>query len=817
MASLLWTILTPQGFEPHGYCFLWTRPLLWLYIVSDSLITLSYYSIPIALIYFVRKRRDLAFNWVFLFFAVFIVACGTTHLMALWTLWSPLYWLDAAVKAVTAAASVVTAVALWPLIPKALALPSPAQLEAANLSLQEEVCERHRAQEALRAAYDEMEKRVRERTRELTSTAEALQAEITEHELAEQALRESEAKYWALVTQINDGLFVVDVQGVITFANRALAQIHGLESPEQLVGRSLFEFIAPIALDHVKELFTGAVETGITAEVVETQIVRADGESAFIEIKSVPILEDGRVAGFRGILRDVTERKRTEGQIRLQAAALEGAANGIVITDRNGTIRWVNPAFTRLTGYTAEEVVGRTPRLLRSGRHDQAFYRNLWATVLSGRVWQGEIVNRRKDGRLYTEAQTITPVPDEHGDIAHFIAIKQDITEHKRMEEQLRQAQKLEAIGLLAGGIAHDFNNLLNGIIGFAELALKELPEGSRGASYLARVPRLGRQAGSLIGQLLAFARKAPLERQPLDLNPLLKESGKLLQRTFPETITIQVEPAFEPLVANADLGEVQQIILNLATNARDAMPHGGVLTLRLVPVTLTESSLGDHPHRRPGAFACLTVADTGTGIPSAVRDRIFEPFFTTKALGHGTGLGLASVYGIVHQHEGWLEVETAEGQGSAFHVFLPIVPIPADVTPSVGGAMPHGRETLLLVEDNPIVLEMGEILLSDLGYTVFTAADGVEALAVFRTHPNIALVLTDAIMPRMGAADLIPALRALNPDIKVLVSTGYAPDEIRRTLEHLKINGYIRKPFSQADVATAVRAGIDGSVLGRR
>ena len=690
MVSLLWTILTPQGFEPHGYCFLWTRSLLWLYIVSDSLITLSYYSIPIALIYFVRKRRDLAFKRVFLFFAVFIIACGTTHLMAIWTLWSPLYWLDAAVKAVTATASIATAVALWPLIPKALALPSPAQLEAANLALQEEARERNRVQEALRTAYDEVEERVRERTRELTRTTEALQAEIA-------------------------------------------------------------------------------------------------------------------------------ERRQREERLRLQGVALESAANAIAITDRGGRMTWVNPAFATLTGYTSEEVLGQTPRLLKSDTHDQAFYHNLWKTILSGRVWCGEIVNRRKDGSLYTEEQTITPVLDEHGDITHFIAIKQDITEHKRLEAQLRQAQKLEAIGLLAGGVAHDFNNLLNGVIGFSELALRELPEGSKGASYLSRVPGLGRQAAVLISQLLAFARKAPLERRPLDLNPLLKESGKMLQRTLPETITIQTEPSFEPLIANADVGEVQQIILNLATNARDAMPSGGTLTLRLAPVTLTEASLGCYPLRRPGAFACLTVTDTGTGIPAAIRDRIFEPFFTTKELGQGTGLGLASVHGIVHQHEGWLEVETAEGQGSAFHVFLPIVPIPADATPSAAKMMPHGRETLLLVEDNPMVLEMGEILLSDLGYTVLAAADGVQALAVFRAHPEIALVLTDAIMPRMGAADLIPALRALTPDITVLVSTGYAPDEIRRTLDHLRVSGYVRKPLSQADLATAVRAAIDGPVPGRR
>src|SRR5574337_612771 len=656
-----------------------------------------------------------------------------------------------------------------------------------------------------------------EHTKELAAANQALRAKIAEHERTEQFLRESENTYRALVNEINDWLFVVDAQGVITFANRSLAKIQGVKSPEQLLGRCFLEFIAPIELNRIQELFFRAVETGTMAEVIESQIVRSDGERAFIEVKSVPILKDGRVVGLRGILRDVTERKRAEGRMRLQAAALEAAANGIVITDRNGTIRWVNPAFTRLTGYTAEEAIGRNPRVLKSGAHDQAFYRNLWETVLSGRVWQGEIVNRRKDGSLYTEEQTITPVRDERGEIAYFIAIKQDITERGRLEDRLRQAQKLEAIGLLAGGIAHDFNNHLNGIIGFAELALEQMPADSKAYRYLSRVPQMGRQAADLVGQMLSFARKAPLQRKPLDLDSLLQEMVSILQRTLPETITIKLEPTDEPLTVNADGAQIQQILLNLATNARDAMPHGGTLTLRLTPVTLIEASLGGHPERRSGAFACLTVTDTGTGIPANIRDRLFEPFFTTKEIGRGTGLGLASVYGIARQHEGWIEVETAEGQGSAFHVFLPLISTPAAAAPSAEKTLPRGTETLLLVEDNPIVLELGEILLSGLGYTVFTAVDGVEALAAFRTHPGIALVLTDAIMPRMGAVDLIPALRALTPDIKVLVSTGYAPDEIRRTLDHLGLSGYIRKPFSQADLAVAVRAAIDGPVPGKR
>jgi len=762
-----------------------------------------------------------------------------------------------------------------------------------------------------------------------------LQAETAEYERTEKAMREGEDRCCALVNEINDGLFAVDAQGVITFANRALAKIHGLESPEQLIGRSFLEFIAPVELNRVQDLFARAVEARTPPEVVETQIVRPDGKTAFVEIKPVPILEDGRIVGIQGVLRDITEhkrselalreaydllvavmdaspagitildrdgnvrlwspaaerifgwrkeeilggpllivppdkreeyqalreralagesiagvevvrrkkdgspvdislwtaplrdegvgvsgivgimvniteRKRVEGRIRLQAAALEAAANGIIITDRNGTIIWVNPAYTRLTGYRANEAIGQNSRILKSGQHDQAFYHNLWETVLSGRVWQGEIVNRHKDGSLYTEEQTVTPVRDERGDITHFIAIKQDIAERRRLEDRLRQAQKLEAIGLLAGGIAHDFNNHLNGIIGFAELALEQMPADSKGYRHLSRVPAIGRQAADLVGQVLSFARKAPLQRKPLDLDPLLRETVSILRRTLPETIAIELEPTHEPLVVNADGAQVQQILLNLATNARDAMSQGGTLTLRLTPIILIEASLGGHPERRPGAFACVTVADTGTGIPATIRDRIFEPFFTTKETGHGTGLGLASVYGIAHQHEGWIEVETAEGQGSAFHVFLPLIPTPAEVAPSAEKPLPRGTETLLLVEDNPMVLELGEILLSGLGYTVLSAADGVEALATFQAHSGIAMVLTDAVMPRMGAANLIPALRVLNPEIKVLVATGYAPDEIQHSLESLGVIGYVRKPFSQADLAIAVRAAID-------
>lgn len=492
---------------------------------------------------------------------------------------------------------------------------------------------------------------------------------------------------------------------------------------------------------------------------------------------------------------------------------VEWAPYALVIVDTEGRICLVNRQTEQLFGYTREELVGLPVEVLVPER-----LRNLHRGYRAGYFTNArprpmgmglDLYGRCKDGSEFPVDISLGPLEAEEGMLV--IAAIRDITERKRAEEELRQAQRLEAVGLLAGGVAHDFNNLLNGIIGFVELALRELPPGSTGHNRLSRVPGLGRQAADLIARLLTFARQAPQERKPLDLNALLKETAEFLRRTLPETLTLRVEPAPEPMVVEADLAQTQQLFLNLATNARDAMPGGGTLSLRLIPVTLTAASVGGGPERRPGDFVCLTVADTGTGIPAAIRDRIFDPFFTTKAPGQGTGLGLASVYGTVHQHQGWIEVETAEGQGTAFQIFLPQLPGPVPVAPAVAETLPRGTETLLVVEDNPMVLELGEIFLTQVGYTVLTARDGTEALEVFRAHSEIALALTDAIMPRMGAEALIPALRALNPRIKILVATGYASAEIRASLDHLPLLGYIQKPFRQAELALAVRTALDG------
>jgi len=479
--------------------------------------------------------------------------------------------------------------------------------------------------------------------------------------------------------------------------------------------------------------------------------------------------------------------------------------------DAEGSVRSVNKFGAKQLGYTVDELVGQS--VLKAIHEDdkQAVLEQLRACFQNlAQPVQWEFRKVRKDGSILWVREVARAVHDADGHPVGLI-VCEDITERRHLEEQLRQAQKLESLGRLAGGVAHDFNNLLSGIIGFTELALREVAPDSKVHRYLSRVPQLGHQASDLIAQLLAFARKAPMERKPLDLNLLLNETGKMLKRIIPESIAIELAPASQPVVVQADLAQVQQILLNLSTNARDAMPEGGRLSLRLVPVTISEADLGGHPDRRQGQFACLTVVDTGSGIPAAIRDRIFEPFFTSKESGKGTGLGLASVHGIVHQHEGWIEVETAEGQGTAFRVFLPLLSIPAAAPRSVEEVIPQGVEAVLLVEDDPMLQELGETSLTQLGYTVFVAADGIEALEAFRAHPEIALVVTDAVMPRMSAVDLIPSLRALNPAIKVLVTTGYTPEHVRTTLDHLQLSGYIQKPFLLGELAQAVRSALDG------
>ena len=502
--------------------------------------------------------------------------------------------------------------------------------------------------------------------------------------------------------------------------------------------------------------------------------------------------------------------QKHEQQLLLQATALEAAADAIMITDPRGNILWINPAFTELTGYSAQEVIGRNPRVLKSGAHDAGFYHSLWQTILRGEPWSSEVTNRRKDGAFYFGEQTITPVRSQEGQITHFIGIMNDITERKRLEEQFIQSQKMEVVGHLAAGVAHDFNNILAVIIGYSDLMNLELGPDHPLRKHLREIRHAGDRASALTQQLLIFSRKQKVQGAVLDLNQILAGMDKMLRRLINENIALTVLPGKEIRRLKADSNHLGQILMNLIVNARDAMPGGGQLTIETSNVTLDQTYSRAHPEVLPGEYVMLAITDTGTGMTDEVKSNLFEPFFTTKPKGKGTGLGLATCLTIAKQSGGHIDFQSDLGQGTTFRIYFPCVdqPLeaPAQLIPT--DALPGGTETLLLVEDEPSVRHLAHEVLETQGYTVLRATNGRDALNLVRGHrgPPISLVITDVIMPLMGGKVMAEWLQTTYPHLKVLFTSGYTDDAIAH---HGVLDpgvSFLPKPYTPATLMHKVR-----------
>jgi PAS domain S-box-containing protein len=514
-----------------------------------------------------------------------------------------------------------------------------------------------------------------------------------------------------------------------------------------------------------------------------------------------------------GLRVEVAERQRTESILRLQGAALDASADAIIITDEHARIAWVNPAFTALTGYAPSDAIGRNPReLLKSGVQDDVFYSEMWETIGSGHAWRGEMTNRRKDGTLYSENMTITPVRSPTGDVTHFVAIKRDLTDEKRLKAQFLQAQKMESVGRLAGGIAHDFNNLLTVINGTAELACNALTDDDPLRADFNEIHRAGERAAGLTRQLLAFSRKQIMKPQLLDLTTLVADLRSLLQRVIGEDVILVIPTAGSQSVVKADPGQLEQVLMNLVVNARDAMPDGGTVTIETKDVTVSSIRDGMYESMHPGSYVAISVRDTGTGMDEQTRARLFEPFFTTKEQGKGTGLGLATVYGIVEQSGGHIAVDTAPGQGTTFTVYLPrAVGATAD-GPRVGAApLAAGRETILVVEDEPAVQQMARRMLASGGYTVLTANSGVDALRLLDGYGRtVHLMLSDVVMPGMSGPDLAARTAVTRPRMKVVFTSGHTENAALRltALDHSQ--AFIPKPYMMAELMRKVRETLE-------
>ncbi len=504
--------------------------------------------------------------------------------------------------------------------------------------------------------------------------------------------------------------------------------------------------------------------------------------------------------------------QQVEEQAHIQSSALEGAANSIILTDKAGKILFANKAFCAMTGYVPEEVLGKTPNFLNSGEHDAGFFEKLWKTILAGGVWQGELINRRKNGTLYNEEMTITPIRESNGEITHFIAVKEDITQRNKLRERLSHVKKMEAIGQLAGGVAHDFNNLLTVIHGNVELVLmdeSQLKDQNR--QCLKQVTEATERAGNLTRQLLAFGRKQDIQFKPLNLNDVIGNFTKMLKRVIGEHITLQCSYAQDLFPVNADVGMIEQILINLIVNARDAMPEGGFIAVTTEAVSVDGAYVETHPEAQSGEYACITVADTGMGIYPEYLPRIFEPFFTTKEVGKGTGLGLATVYGIVKQHKGWVEVSSQLGSGTIFKIFLP-----AGISGGVIHSLPQtkakpagGNEKILLVEDDADVRMVARDVLEVSGYHVWDAANGLEALKVWKANAlEIDLLLTDVILPGgLNGRELADRLCRERPGLKVILMSGYSPERLGKIQSHSRL---LHKPFSLENLTETVRTCLD-------
>jgi PAS domain S-box-containing protein len=619
-------------------------------------------------------------------------------------------------------------------------------------------------------------------------------------------VRTSQELLQSVIEGMGDPVFVKDTDSRYLLINQATVQLFGVTRAE-VVGRGAEAVFPPEVAPFVQESDARVLREGVAMTFEETLPTRM-GNRRFLVSKAPRRDAQGAIIGLVGVARDITDLKQADETIRRLSTAVDQSPAAVIITDPSGRIVYVNRKFTEISGYSSEEVVGQNPRLLKSGKTSADQYRQLWSTIQSGATWRGEYQNRRKNGDLYWASTTIAPVKDESGTITHFVAIQEDVTDTRSLEAQLRQAQKMEAVGRLAGGVAHDFNNLLTVITSYSQLLLEDMAAADPRRADLQEIQRAAIGAAGLTRQLLAFSRQQVLEPRVLNLNDVLSAAGKMLQRLIGEDVALQLTLAPDLGNVKADPGQIEQVIMNLAVNARDAMPDGGKMTIETSNIDLDASYAAQHAVVAPGSYILVAVTDTGSGMDEPTKARLFEPFFTTKEIGRGTGLGLATVYGIVKQSNGYIWVYSELGHGTSFKVYLPRVSEAAAAAAETRPLLLNGgTETILLAEDASGVRAVAQEILKRLGYTVLVANDGHSALQLARARTElIHLLITDVIMPEMSGRQLADRLKEQRPGLKVLFVSGYTDDAIVRHGMLEPGIAFLQKPFTPQTLARKVR-----------
>ena len=599
----------------------------------------------------------------------------------------------------------------------------------------------------------------------------------------------------------------------LSFVGSEVEKLTGY-TPAEILGKPMAwrGLIHPDDLRSVQETIRSCIRRREPILRMEYRIIHKDGERRWISDRRQMVYDEGgKLLCVDGLCMDISEQKRTEEERRRLAAAVEYAADAVMVTDTEWIIQYVNPAFEKVTGYAKEEVLGRNPYILAADGANIRVYLGIEDRIRSGNPWKGRLKNKRKDGVLLDQDTVIYPIRDPGGKVVNHVVAARDITREVQLEKQARTAQRMEAVGTLAGGIAHDFNNALTGIIGFADLLRMRLEKEPQLQGDVDEILKCAERASTLTRQLLAFARRQVIEPVSLGLNTVVQDLSRLMKKVSGEQIEVRtrltegIPPVF------ADRGQLEQVLLNLCLNSRDAMPGGGEFLVSTDAVAWEAERVEDSAVMPAGQYVLLAVADNGSGMDDATRKRVFEPYFTTKAPGKGTGLGLSMVYGIVKQNGGFIFLDTRPGEGTTFRIYFPATEaVSEENEEKKEAAVRGGAETILVAEDEEAIRNLAERALRGYGYDVLMAGDGAEAVAIFEAHPEIAIAVLDVVMPRMGGKEALDAMRRSRPALPALFTSGYSTDRIHESFVLLPGIEFLPKPYGPASLARRVREVLD-------
>ncbi|MDH5387697.1 MAG: PAS domain S-box protein [Gammaproteobacteria bacterium] len=628
-------------------------------------------------------------------------------------------------------------------------------------------------------------------------------------------IRETELQKLSLaVEQSPVSMIITSIKGDIEYTNAAFTAITGY-SAEDVIGKNTKIFQGgetPVKVyQHLWQTITSGQQWN---GVFHNR--NKNGDFIWQSTRIIPIKSpNGKIINYLSLNEDITLHREAQEQMYLQSEALQAAADGIVITDNEGIIQWVNPAFENMTGYAFAEVIGKKPNILKSGKQDSSIYEQLWRTILLGKTWHGELYNKRSDGEIYLEEEYITPVMDASGKTTNFVAIKRDITAQRKHEEIIRQSRKLEAIGEMAGGIAHDFNNLLGIMSGNLEILRRFSGDNADMNKWIDSGIKTAKRGSALTKRLLSFSRLNAAEVKTISVSKMLEDMRSMIDKTAGLNIGVNYELEHDLWLTDIDAGDLEDAMINLVINARDAMQENGRLDISVYNEIVDEDKASYMHGSSAGDYVVLCVSDSGSGISKDVQQRMFDPFFTTKEKGKGTGLGLSMVHGFVRRSHGYVDVVSESGAGTTFYIYLPR----SDkdelnvLDSKLKVVLPTGTETILVVDDEPQLVEVATIYLSELGYRVLQATNSKQAMTFLESGEKIDLLFSDIIMP--GGKDgyeLSTAALQLHPKIKILLVSGYTRggSDLSKDLR-LLASKRLAKPYSKLELAQRVRFEIDG------